>query len=53
MKFSKIQEVTPAEIPVASIPYRDHILDIYAPTGLDVIWLISRSKDIEAAMNMD
>ncbi|GAW37003.1 hypothetical protein RA2_04078 [Roseovarius sp. A-2] len=44
MKLSEHVKISPASIPVASITFRDGVLDIFAPTGADLCWLLSKSQ---------
>lgn len=51
MKLSDHVKMSPACIPVGSIPFRGKTLDIFAPTGEDLCWLLSQSGSIQGALD--
>jgi hypothetical protein len=53
MKLSEHVKICPADIPVASVPFRDGVLDIFAPTAADLCWLLSKSQNISAALEAE
>ena len=50
MKLSEHVKICPADVPVASIPFREGVLDIFAPTSADLCWLLSKSQAIGNAL---
>ncbi|RKT35289.1 hypothetical protein BXY70_1322 [Roseovarius halotolerans] len=44
MKLSEAVKIAPSSVPVATIPWRDQLLDVFAPTGADLCWLLSKSQ---------
>lgn len=51
MKLSEHVKISPASVPVGKIPFRGSQLDIFAPTGEDLCWLLAQSGSIQGSLD--
>lgn len=53
MKLSAFKAVSPAGVPVGSIPFRDGVLDIYPMRTKDLFWIANRAPAVAAAFALE
>lgn len=49
MRLTEFKKLAPASVPVASIPFRGGVLDLFALRGEDIFWLIREAPAIAEA----
>jgi hypothetical protein len=49
MRFQDIKKLAPASVPVATVAFREHPLDIFPITGEDIFWLLNVAPAVAKA----